>query len=131
MDVVSEYLSKIQKVKGIYVLELDWDVSDEDLQSIVEGWKELEKNGEIEGSLVMLPKGSSLTYEDHFTFERAIQLLRAGGKLRRRIWATADRYLFMNTYGIITKYQNGIVQSYSMNRTDMEAVDWVLYGEEN
>lgn len=131
MELIEKYLEKVLKIRGIYVLEAGMDITDEELMEFLDAWGVMKEQGQVDGPLMVVPNGTSFQYESEFHFERAMQVLRSKGRVRRRIWSTKDRYLFLNLYGVVSKYQDGKVSSYSMNTNDMEATDWTLYEGES
>lgn len=141
MELIESYLEKTRKakrVRGVYVLKLKdlegepWDqiIGLQAIDEIGEQWTRWMKNGIVDAPLIIIPDFSDLDYEQVLTFERAIQILRSKGKVRRRIW-NAHTHLFVDQDGIIMKYVNhDYVIPYQIETKDMEAVDWELYSPE-
>ncbi|OXB94785.1 Thoeris anti-defense Tad2 family protein [Parageobacillus galactosidasius] len=129
MELIESYLEKAKKVRGVYVLKVR-DIEEDVLHEIAVQWSQRLKDGIIDAPLIMIPDYAELDYEKMFTFERAMQILRSKGKVRRRIWS-AYTHLFVDQDGIIMKYvDHGCVIPYQIKTNDMEAVDWELYRSE-
>jgi hypothetical protein len=131
MELIQAYLEKVKRIGGIYVLKIrDIGIEEDVLHEIAEQWTHWMKKGVIGAPLIMVPDYAELDYEKVFTFERAMQILRSKGKVRRRIW-NAHTHLFVDQDGIIMKYVNhDCVIPYQIKTKDMEAVDWELYRSE-
>lgn len=129
MELIESYLEKAKRVRGVYVLKVR-DIEEDVLHEIAVQWSQWLKKGIIDAPLIMIPDFVELDYEKVFTFERAMQILRSKGMVRRRAWKT-NSYLFVSVNGTIMKYidQNCIIP-YEVKTEDLEAVDWELYSLE-
>jgi hypothetical protein len=142
MELIQSYLEKVRGIKrvgGIYVLKIKYTEEDTlldkikkqwDLCNIDEQWGNWIKEGIIDAPLMMISDFAELDYEEVFTFERAIQLLREKERVRRQAWK-AHTHLFVDQNGVIMKYVNhDCVIPFQVKAEDMEVVDWELYRSE-
>jgi hypothetical protein len=126
MELIESYLEKTKQIRGMYVLKVS-DISKEDeLHEVAEQWNHFMNVGIVDAPLMIIPDFSELDYEDVFTFERAMQVLRSKGKVRRKKWKK-NSYLFVDINQVIMKYAHDDSVPYQIKVEDMEALDWELY----
>ena len=82
MDLVTKYLDDVQKVNGVYVMQIGDEVSHEDMDNIYKGWKKTLPDE----TLIMLPKEISVHYRNKYSFYIAMMLVRQGYHLSRLAW---------------------------------------------
>ena len=121
---IDAYLEKVKKVHGIYVLKMS-EFAKHHMYEFLDQWKEFEEEGLVDAPLLAIPDDMVLIHENHFSFERAIQIVRAGGRVRRMIWNPAF-YLYFDpsTQEVMFKRHEPI--GYTIKMDDLEALDWIL-----
>lgn len=82
MDLTEKYIDEIQKINGIYVMQVPNDMTDEDKNRFMEEWTMVYPDETI----VMLPKEVILSYRNRHSFYVAMMLVRGGQKVARLDW---------------------------------------------
>lgn len=88
MELIQEYLEKIQKVDGIWLLKVPDTMSDEELEHIYDSWKEMYP----EEHLIILPEEVSINKLNKYSFYIALMLIRGNKKVTRLQWMKEYEY---------------------------------------
>jgi hypothetical protein len=129
MELIQSYLERCEKVGGLYVMQVAEGFNMDELNQIMNDWESFEEKKAVDAPLLIIPDSMSVSYERRFTFERAMQLVRSGMKVRRLIW-NPDHYLELcEESGSVFRERGYMRDFYHIIQDDLEAVDWVLHGK--
>ena len=134
MELLQEYLEKIQKVNGTYVLHVPEEVTAEEMEHIYQHWK----LHFPDDRLIMLPEDVKIHYRNMYSYYIAMMLASAGYRLTRRKWTfkykkkTDAPYITMDTVDgvevLIKRWPMGEEDDefFIVTRKDLEAEDYII-----
>ncbi|MCD7910985.1 hypothetical protein KC480_05535 [Bacillus velezensis] len=126
MELAEEYLMKVQKIGGIYVLRVDDDVPLQQRQQLIDEWHDL-----YDEELVIIPQEFKIHYSNRYSFYIAMILVKIGYKITRQKWVKNEKtnkdipHMKMID-GIVQVNQNGELRPYMLVDDDMEAEDFTI-----
>ncbi|MCY8466526.1 hypothetical protein [Bacillus atrophaeus] len=126
MELVEEYLMKVQKIGGIYVLQVSDDVTLRQRQQLIDEWHDI--YGE---ELVVIPQDFKIHYSNRYSFYIAMILVKMGYNITRQKWVKNKKtnkeisHIKM-VNGIVQISQNGELRPYVIDDDDMEAEDYTI-----
>ncbi|MBU5262094.1 Thoeris anti-defense Tad2 family protein [Bacillus atrophaeus] len=126
MELVEEYLMKVQKIGGIYVLQVSDDVTLRQRQQLIDEWHDI--YGE---ELVVIPQDFKIHYSNRYSFYIAMILVKMGYNITRQKWVKNEKtnkeisHIKM-VNGIVQISQNGELRPYVIDDDDMEAEDYTI-----
>jgi hypothetical protein len=124
MDLVQEYLKRVQSVGDVYVLRYDPEkpITEEDAARFIERWNELNV-----GPIIMIPRHMELDHDKTFNFTLAMLLVQGGYKVGRY---SEEFYLYLDPERDIVMEQITVgdyePNPYVIDSEDMTATDWYL-----
>lgn len=137
MDLIQQYLEKIKRIGDLYVLEVNLqETSTKQISDVAKAWNEINEDLNKKNHLIIVPDTMSLKIDNRYTFERAMQIVRSGGRVRRIIWnpdhaislegKTVERIWRINTKESQKENKIKMIEWYVPTKDDMEAIDWVM-----
>lgn len=134
MELIEEYLEKIQKVNGTYVLHVPEEVTAAEMDDIYQHWK----LNYPEDRLIMLPEDIKIHYRNMYSYYIAMMLVSARHRITRREWSfkytkkSEAPYLVMDTIEgvevLIKRWPMGEEDDefFIVTRDDLEAEDYII-----
>jgi hypothetical protein len=83
MELIDQYLEKVEKVHGIYVLQVDDECTAEDKSNIANEWQDVVGD---KHKLLILPNKFEINFIERYSFYVALMLVRGGKKVTRDTW---------------------------------------------
>ncbi|MCY8577162.1 hypothetical protein MOD24_15040 [Bacillus haynesii] len=126
MELIEEYLTKVQKIGGIYVLQVNEYVPLVQQQQLIDKWHDI--YGE---ELVIIPQDFKIHYRNRYSFYIAMILVKMGYKVARQKWVKNEKTDSEFTHiemvdDIVQIKRNGELQTYVISDDDMEAEDFTI-----
>ncbi|KAF2421665.1 Thoeris anti-defense Tad2 family protein [Bacillus subtilis] len=126
MELAEEYLTKFQKIGGIYVLQVNDDVTLQQRHQLIEEWHDI-----YDEELVIIPQDFKIHYSNRYSFYIAMILVKMGYKITRQKWVKNEKTRKEITYikmvnGMIQVSQDGEMRPYVIVDDDMEAEDYTI-----
>lgn len=143
MELIDYYLDQVEKVHGVYVLQVDEDLTDEEKHMIWEHWQE----SNMQQRLFIMPESFSFSFIERYSLYIALMLVRAGKRITRDKWIgeaypeekhnpfvtdTITRkskasYLYLSKEGVMRRMPDQHSEAmFHMTLEDMEAEDYVM-----
>ncbi|WAT23534.1 hypothetical protein O0R52_22390 (plasmid) [Bacillus halotolerans] len=126
MELAEEYLTKVQKIGGVYVLQVNDDVTLHQRHQLIEEWHDI-----YEEELVVIPQDFKIHYSNRYSFYIAMILVKMGYKITRQKWVKNEKtnkeipHIKM-VNEMVQISQNGELGPYIIVDDDMEAEDYTI-----
>lgn len=126
MELIEEYLTQVQKIGGIYVLQVNDYVPLDQRQQLIDKWHDI--YGE---ELVIIPQDFKIHYRNRYSLYIAMILVKMGYKVTRQKWVknekTDSEFAHIEMVDDIVQIKrNGELQTYVISDDDMEAEDFTI-----